>query len=159
MNLDKKLQETEYIKRENWVKLVHVLKHQFNDWTLNNLCEHGYADFKMVYMPVLMNIKLEGTNNNDLANHARVTKQAMSKVAKELQELGYIKSKADPNDKRSSIFTLTERGKKLVLEARLLVKDLMDEYRSVIGKAEFDKATQVILKILDYNDQQLNLKK
>ena len=85
--LDKKLIETECIRNGNWVKLIALLKHQFNEWSMSRLSREGYADFKVVYMPVLMNITPEGINNNELACQARVTKQAMSKVAKELQKL------------------------------------------------------------------------
>ena len=153
--LDKKLIETECIRNGNWVKLIALLKHQFNEWSMSRLSKEGYADFKVVYMPVLMNITPEGINNNELANQARVTKQAMSKVAKELQKLGYIKSKIDPRDKRSTIIMLTDRGKKLVIAARLRVMELTDQYRSVIGEAEFDRATEVIKKVMDYNDRHL----
>lgn len=152
-SLDKKLLETECLKQGNWVKLISVLKHQFNEWAMARLAKSGYADFKMVYMPVLMNITPEGINNNELANHARVTKQAMSKVAKELQRMGYIKTKTDARDKRSTIIMLTERGKKLVIEARYCVKDLTDEYREVMGAAEFDRATEMLKKVLEYNDR------
>jgi DNA-binding MarR family transcriptional regulator len=151
--LDKKLLETECIRNGNWVKLISILKHQFSEWSMARLAREGYADFKTVYMPVLMNISPEGTNNNDLANHARVTKQAMSKVAKELQKKGYIKAKIDSRDKRSTIFSLTDRGKKLVIEARYCVKDLSDEYQKLVGHAEFDQATEIIKKIIAFNDE------
>lgn len=155
MSLDKKLKDTEYIKTHSWGKIVTYLKRQFDQWATEKLSAQGYNDFKMAYMPVLMNIKLEGTNNNDLAKTARVSKQAMSKVAKELQDLGYIKTKVDSKDKRSTIFMLTERGKKFVVEARLCVKDLMDEYRENIGKTEFDQAVQTLLAIMEYTDKKL----
>jgi len=155
MNLDKQLADTEYIKKQSWGKLLSVSKKQFEEWAMQKLASHGYDDFKMAYMPVLMNIKLEGTNNNDLANHARVTKQAMSKVAKELQRKGYIKSKASPDDKRSTMFSLTDRGKKLVIQARLAVKELMDEYREVFGKKEFDGMFELMTKIMEYTDKKI----
>ena len=153
--LDKKLLETEPIKLGNWVKLISVLKHQFNEWAMAKLAREGFADFKMVYMPVLMNITPEGINNNELASHARVTKQAMSKVAKELQNLGYIKAKTDPRDKRSTIIMLTDRGKKLVIEARLRVCDLTNEYRKLFKASDFDKATEILTKVIAYNDEVL----
>jgi DNA-binding MarR family transcriptional regulator len=157
--LDKKLIETECIKNGNWVKLISILKHQFNEWAMARLLREGFGDFKMVYMPVLMNITPEGINNNDLASHARVTKQAMSKVARELQQLGYIKSKTDPRDKRSMIIMLTDRGKKLVIGARLCVQDLTTEYRTVVKGSDFDQATEILKKIIAYNDQVLLPKK
>ena len=155
MSLDQQLRDTECLKAESWGKILSYLKRQFDQWATERLSQHGYKNFKMAYMPVLMNIKLEGTNNNELARNARVTKQAMSKVAKELYELGYIKTKVDPSDKRSTIFMLTERGKKLVVEARLAVKELMDEYREVFGHEEYGHTLQMLLKIIDYTDQKL----
>jgi DNA-binding MarR family transcriptional regulator len=155
MSLDQKLRDTEFIKAHSWGKILTYLKRQFDQWATLKLAQHGYKHFKIAYMPVLMNIKAEGTNNNELAKHARVTKQAMSKVAKELVEYGYIKTKIDQTDKRSTIFMLTDKGKKLVIEARLCVKDLMDEYRTVIGHEEYDHTLQVLLKIIEYTDDKL----
>ncbi len=155
MNLDKQLAETEYIKNQNWGKILAVSKRQFDEWATRKLSSHGYEDFKMVYMPVLMNIHREGTNNNDLACHARVSKQAMSKVAKELQQMGYIKAKASTDDKRSTIFSLTDRGKKLVIQARLAVKELMDIYRKEFGKEEFDSAIGLLFRIMDFTENKI----
>lgn len=155
MDLDKKLTDSQYSYKENWGKMISIAKRQFDEWAMQKLTGHGYADFKMAYMPVLMNISAEGTSNNELASHARVTKQAMSKVAKALQASGYIRAKTSADDKRSTIFSLTDRGKKLVIEARLSVKELMDDYRRQIGKEDFDNAMKVIQKILDYTDQKL----
>jgi DNA-binding MarR family transcriptional regulator len=155
MSLDQKLKDTEFIKTNSWGKILTYLKRQFDQWATQKLTENGYKHFKIAYMPVLMNIKAEGTNNNELAKYARVTKQAMSKVAKELVDYGYIKTKTDPSDKRSTIFMLTDKGKKLVIEARCSVKDLMDEYRTVIGAEDFDRTLQVLLKIIDFTDEKL----
>jgi DNA-binding MarR family transcriptional regulator len=155
MNLDQQLADTEYIKKYNWGKLLTLSKRQFDEWATAKLASHGYEDFRMAHMPILMNIKAEGTNNNELAGHARVTKQAMSKVAKELQQMGYIKSKTSAEDKRNTIFTLTERGKKLVLQARLAMKELMDTYRKEFGKEEFDRTLKLMTQIMEFTDQKL----
>jgi DNA-binding MarR family transcriptional regulator len=155
MDLDKQLRESQILKSQNWGKLISISRKQFEEWSINRLCKHGYQDFKIAYMPVFMNIPPEGINNNELARIARVTKQAMSKVVKELQDMGYIKSKVSPEDKRNFIIVLTDKGKKLVIECRLAMKDLMDEYRQVFGKKEFDAMLQMIQKIVEYNDQKL----
>lgn len=152
-SLDQQLAETDCIKKENWGKILAISKRQFDEWATHRLVQHGYADFKMVYMPVLMNIRPEGTNNNELAAYAKVTKQAMSKVAKELQRMGYIKSKTSPEDKRITVFTLTELGKRLVIQARLSVKELMDTYRKKFGKEEFDKTLNMLAQIIEFNEQ------
>ncbi|MBT1702439.1 MarR family winged helix-turn-helix transcriptional regulator [Chryseosolibacter indicus] len=156
MSLDKKLKDTEFIKRCSWGKLINYLKRQFDQWVTEAFLQRGITDFKIAYLPFIMNIDNEGTNNNDMAKRAKVTKQAMSKVAKELQELGYIQSKVDATDKRSTIFILTDKGKKFVVEARLCMKELMDEYRKVIGKGKFDALLETLLEIIEYNDKKLS---
>ena len=90
MALDSKLNDTAYIHECGWGKVLSHLRKQFEQWAIERLARKGYKDFKMTYMPVIMNIDLNGTNNNDLAQRAQVTKQAMSKVVKELQNSGYI---------------------------------------------------------------------
>ena len=85
--LDKQLLETEYLRKGNWVKLIAILKHQFNEWSTTRLVRGGHKDFKMVYMPILMNITPEGITNNDLAVHARV-KGALVLVGPGLGEAG-----------------------------------------------------------------------
>lgn len=155
MSLDQQLIETEYIKKHNWGKVLTLSKRQFDEWATRRLSSNGYEDFKMVYMPVLMNIHREGTNNNDLACQARVSKQAMSKVAKELLRLGYIKAKTSKDDKRSTIFTLTDRGKKLVIQARYAVKELTDIYRAEFGKDEFERTIDLLFRIVDFTENNI----
>ncbi len=151
-SLDERLIETEYIKVHSWGKIVTYLKRQFDFWTASQLTLFGYKNFKVAYMPVLMHISVEGTNNNELAKRARVSKQAMSKVLKELSTHGYIKTKTHSDDKRSSVVMLTDKGKRFVIDARMCVKNLMDEYRQEIGKEDFDHTIQVLLKIIQLND-------
>ncbi len=153
--LDKKLLETEYLREQNWVRLVSIIKHQFNEWATARLIREGYDDFKMVYWPVMMNITPDGTSNNELAGLCRVTKQAMSKVAKELQKKNYIKSRPDAKDKRITIFNLTDRGKRLVIESRKCIRDLIAQYKTLAGSADFDRTTQILNSIIDFNDRTL----
>jgi len=158
MKLDEELVKTEYMRKNNWGKVLSLNKRQFDEWTTRKLAESGYGDFKITYLAVMMNIRPEGINNNELALVARVTKQAMSKVAKELTDLGYIKPKPSTEDKRITIFTLTERGKKLVLQCRLAVHELTEEYRREFGKKNIDLMLQMMTDIVAYNDKKSNRK-
>lgn len=151
--LDRQLLETYQQKQKSWGKLLSILKRQFEAWAVTELEGHGYADFKMGYMPLLMNIHPEGITNNELAKKAKVTKQAMSKVVKELVEAGYIVTETHGQDKRSSIISLTVKGKKLVLSARKKVSELEAEYEVIIGKKKFADLKEMLTRIMDYHDQ------
>ncbi|MGC4020572.1 MAG: winged helix DNA-binding protein [Cyclobacteriaceae bacterium] len=153
MGLDNRLKDQEYIRSYGWGKIISHLKKQMDQWSIYQLSNFGYKDFKIAYMPVIMNIDTDGTNNNELAARARVTKQAMSKVVKELQKKGYISAKTDPKDKRSVIFTLTARGKDFIQGARSCVGGLMDEYRKEFGKKNFNDLLQQLVAVIEYNDK------
>ncbi|MFL5787755.1 MAG: MarR family winged helix-turn-helix transcriptional regulator [Flavisolibacter sp.] len=151
--LDKRLLESQSKKEKSWGKILAQLKRQFDAWAINELTEKGYGGFKLGYMPLLMNIHPEGITNNELAKKARVSKQAMSKVVKELVRHGYIKTEILGSDKRSSIIYLTVKGKKLVLSARDRVSLIEKEYEQLLGKARFQELKELLLKIIHYHDE------
>ena len=151
--LDKQLLEFQKGKEQSWGKILAHLKRLFDAWAIAELIKKGYDDFKMAYMPLLMNIHPEGITNNELAKKARVTKQAMSKVVKELIEYGYIKTEVHGTDKRSSIIFLTTKGKKLVLSARSRLFELENEYEQLLGKNNFHQLKQQLMKIIHYHDE------
>jgi DNA-binding MarR family transcriptional regulator len=156
MALDQKFNDKGYMQSCGWGKILAHLKKQFDKWAVERLALKGYKGFKMTYMPVILNIDLSGTSNNDLALRAKVTKQAMSKVIKELQKSGYISSKTDPSDKRSTIFKLTQKGEGLIKCAQESVGELMNEFRKVIGKKNYDGLLVQLIKIIEHMDKRLN---
>jgi len=156
MALDHRFKDKEYLLSHGWGKIISQLRKQFDLWAIDRLAQKGYKGFKMTYMPVVMNIDANGTSNNDLAIRANVTKQAMSKVIQELQKSGYISAKTDPNDKRSTIFKLTSRGESLIQCAKESVGELMDEYRKLIGKKNYDGLLMQLVSIIEHMDKKLN---
>ena len=154
--LDTILRETEQIKVRSWGKVLSYLRRQFEAWTTEKLSDQGYSDFSMAHMPLIMNIKPEGTNNNELAAIAKISKQAMSKVVKDLLQKGYIETKTDAADKRSTIISLTEKGKRFVIKARYCVQELTVEYHNLLGKKEYEHMIDNLQKIIDYNEKHHN---
>lgn len=152
--INRQLLELHAAKQQGWGKLLGHLKRSFDSWALSQLSLHGFEGFKMGYMPLLMNIHPEGTINNDLAKKARVTKQAMSKVVKELESLGFVESRPHCSDKRCSVIMLTTKGKKLVLQAKLRIIELEKEYEGVLGKTKFAQLKEMMAQIQDYHEAQ-----
>lgn len=152
MTLDEQLLATEKMKARSWGKILNHLKREFDAWAMASFKKHGYHDVKMAHVPVLMNIDVGGTTNNELALRTKVSKQAMSKVIKELQQMGYIKTKEDKTDKRSVTLLLTERGKRLVLDARQRMVSLHDEFLKLLGEKEYNKLVDQLLKIIEFHE-------
>lgn len=141
------------MKARSWGKILNHLKREHDIWATQEFKACGYADIKLAHIPVLMNIDVEGTTNNVLATRTKVTKQAMSKVIKELQEMGYIRTKVSAADKRIVTLLLTERGKRLVVDARHRSLALNEEFKKVLGEKAYDKMIDHMLMILAHMEQ------
>ena len=149
---DKKLLDFQQTKHRSIGKLISHLKRHFDAWAMAEFAAHGYHDFKIGYMPLVMNIHPQGITNNELAKKAMVSKQAMSKVVKELVEADYIHTETHGKDKRSSIIYLTMKGKKLVISAKERVMSLEKEYESVLGKRKFGEFKEMLIQLVDHHD-------
>lgn len=142
MNTNKKLLEKELSKlcennKQNFGRILSHLKRSFDEWALSHLSKEGYPEVKIAYMPFLMNIEIDGTTNNVLAQKLRISKQAMSKTLKELENLNLIKAIPNPTDARSSIILLTTYGMKMVIHTRKKLDNLTKDYIAIIGKKKF----------------------
>lgn len=139
---------------KSWGRVSYQAKRAFDDWALKALAKQGYPDFKMAYMPLLMNIGIDGNTNKEIAEKSRVTKQAMSKVVKELQELGLIDVYPNKNDKRCVNIFLSAKGKKMVYTAKVHVRELTTQYKKFIGKENYDIMIDGLSKIIEYHNRQ-----
>ncbi|MDB5242643.1 MAG: MarR family transcriptional regulator [Spirosoma sp.] len=101
----------------------------------------GYSDFKMSYLMFLANIEETGTTNNELATRACVTKQMMSKIVGLLEQEGYIFTQKNPNDSRSSVIFLNDRGKDLFVALKNCMQEGRDKLDAIAG---YERMEQVI---------------
>jgi len=146
--LEKELEKLAINKDYNFARVLSHLKKHFDEWCLNNLSKAGYPEMKVGYMAFLMNIGSEGITNNELAKKIRVTKQAMSKTAKELQQLNLIELIPNPGDARSSLITLTTYGLKMVINARQKVNKLTEQYIEAIGSKKYMETMDTLNKMI-----------
>jgi DNA-binding MarR family transcriptional regulator len=153
-NLDKELQKTEALSKRSWGKAVNKLKKYFDVWVAEQLHHHFVDDFKLAYMPLIMNVDIDGVTNTDLAKRAGITKQGMSQIVQELEEKKYIKIKDNPDDKRSSIIYLTDKGKDFVLTSRNCQKDWHTELQAVLGKKKFEMVLDAMFEVITCQEEQ-----
>jgi len=157
-NLDEELRKTHELSKCSWGKGVSKLKKYYDVWVTKQLHGHFIDDFKLAYMPLIMNIDIDGVTNTDLARRAGITKQGMSQIVQELEENKYIKIRDNPDDKRSSIIYLTEKGKDFVLKSRNCTKNFHADLRKVLGKKKFDMVLDAMFEVVDYLEELNNRK-
>ncbi|GAB4020995.1 MarR family winged helix-turn-helix transcriptional regulator [Spirosoma koreense] len=108
----------------------------------------GYSDFKMSYLMFLSNIEEHGTTNNELAKRACVTKQMMSKIVGLLEEEGYIYTQKNPNDSRSSIIFLNDRGKELFVALEECMQKARDKFDTIVGHERMEQVIETMTKLV-----------
>ena len=79
---------------------------------------------------------------NDLANLYGQSKGTVAKSLKKLEEEGYIKREADPENRRKYILKTTQKGNELVPRVRKLLKEWEDE----VGISDLDDETKEKIK-------------
>ncbi|UFH56045.1 MarR family winged helix-turn-helix transcriptional regulator [Spirosoma sp. KNUC1025] len=108
----------------------------------------GYTDFKMSYLMFLSNIDEHGTTNNELAKKACVTKQMMSKIVGLLEDEGYIYTKKNPNDSRSSIIFLNARGKELFVKLEGCMQEARSKFDEIVGHERMEQVIDTMSKLV-----------
>ena len=134
-------------------KLVYLLKRSLDEWIESQLCVANQVCFNKSQLPLFMSIGTEGISNNKLADGLNSSKQAASKVIKELEELGLVKSEKCTTDARSVTLFLTDEGIRLYQHVRNQMEILENDYKKVVGAKNYEIAIEVMQKLNHYHDQ------
>ncbi|MBO9728047.1 MAG: winged helix-turn-helix transcriptional regulator [Chitinophaga sp.] len=118
---------------DSLARLINLFKKDIDTRITNRIQQRGYQSFKLGDMSLLVHIDPQGTINNDLARKARISKQAMSKVVKNLVAGNYIGTRKHDTDNRASIIFLTEKGKEFMIDVYDGVDEIQALYEEIIG--------------------------
>lgn len=93
----------------------------------------GHPALKPSYGQVLIAIGPAGGRIQQIADIHGVSKQAISAIATELEELDYIKRSPDPQDARQVVLHFTPAGLGLIEDSVASVDDLCREFAAIVG--------------------------
>ena len=100
------------------------------------LAEEGYDDVRPSHGCVFRFIDEEGSRLTDLADRARLTKQAVGEFVSDLEELGYVERVPDPRDGRAKTVRLTRKGVEAQAFARSVFDRIERRWAAEVGEAE-----------------------
>ena len=121
-------------RRRNMRQLLLRASRIVNRHVVEGLQARGYTDLRSTHTTLLSNIDLAGSTVTVAADRAGITKQAMGRLATELEAAGYIRVEADPKDARARILQLTKTGKKLMLDSLEVMAELERRYARSVGR-------------------------
>ena len=97
----------------------------------------GHSGLKMSHGQVLPLIGPRGSRVGQIARIQRVSRQAISATARDLQQLGYLRRAPDPSDRRGGVFELTPQGRLLIEDSIAAVDELEHRFDALLGRARF----------------------
>jgi DNA-binding MarR family transcriptional regulator len=104
----------------------------------------------MSFSQVISHISPHGSLINDLAKINGVSKQAISQVVKEVEDLGYIARKQNPHDARSTKLFLTDCGLQLIADSVSNISVTRAQMIDVLGERQLQEFSIQIEKLYDY---------
>ncbi len=117
----------------NLSRLLREFSRDFERRIWQGLVQRGYQDIRPSHSAVLANLGLGAVRVTELAERARVTQQAMGKMLKELERLGYVTRGVDRGDRRAREIKLTARGERLASDSRSVGAEVRAAYADKVG--------------------------
>jgi DNA-binding MarR family transcriptional regulator len=134
-------------------KLVVLLKRHIDDWVDNILICPTHLDFNKSHLTLLMSIGTKGISNNALADKLNISKQATSKVIKDLEAINLVESFKCDADGRSVTLYLTDKGINLHSHILSQIDVLEQDYKKLVGIRNYETAINVLMKINEYHEK------
>jgi DNA-binding MarR family transcriptional regulator len=107
-----------------------------NRHVVEGLNARGYDNLRSTHTTLLSNIDLTGSSVTAAAERAGISKQAMGRLASELEDASYIRVRSDPEDARVRYLQLTKSGQQLMLDSLEVMAELERRYAEAIGRAQ-----------------------
>jgi DNA-binding MarR family transcriptional regulator len=116
---------------------------------LERLHERGFDDLDHAHLSVFLYPGPEGARPSELAARLRISKQALNYLLGELERLGYLERRPDPDDQRSRRVALTRRGNRVVRTIRDAVAEIETEWSSRLGAKRFEQLRGLLQELSD----------
>lgn len=112
------------------------------------LREAGFDDIRPAAANVFPFVPPEGITVSELADLARVRKQTMAQAVDQLERTGYVERRPNPNDRRSRLVCLTERGKSVPPVTHAAAERVEQRWAQLTSKKELETLRAGLLDLL-----------
>ncbi len=110
------------------------------------------AGIRPAHLPIFATIKADGSRLTDLAAGAGLSLSSAAELVDDLQALGYLERRADPDDRRAKLVSLTGRGWTAMRIARAAIADIEADWTAALGDQRFTSLITDLQALLDALD-------
>ncbi len=130
------------------LRLMALIQQQMSGELMRRLAAAGFTDTRMAHNAVFPHVPPEGIRLVDLAARAGMTKQAMSELVDDLERLGYLRRRPDPDDGRAKLIGFTKRGWASVEVALQSFAEIEAELAEDIGPGRMRQLRRTLLDLV-----------
>ena len=111
------------------------------------LHERGFTDIVPAHMVLLRWPGPQGRRPSEIAAQSETSKQAVNYVLGQLEQLGYLERRPDPDDQRSRRVHLTARGREVAMTMRAAVAEIEAEWTALLGERDFARLRALLTRL------------
>ena len=115
------------------VALMTDIRDRIADELHARLADTGFGEVRPSHGCVFRWIEPDGSRLTTLAERSGFTKQAVGEAVTDLERLGYVERRPDPEDGRAKIIHLTQRGDEALATANRIFAEIERELGEEIG--------------------------
>ena len=123
----------------------------FENDLASTLQTRGYTDITSGNFNVMRHLNPEGMRLTELAHEAQISKQAIGKMIAELETKGYVQLTPDESDGRAKFVSFSQKGEQLIALAVEFVKEIEDQYQSILGKNNYQQLRDMVWQIQNWH--------
>lgn len=137
------------LRAANIGRLLLQAQRAYTDRAVEKLRARGYADLSLSHISLLPYLAIEGARITAIAEWARMTKQAVGQLVKQLEQQGYLSRAPDPDDQRAVVIEFTEQGQRLMRDADAVRREIEAEYGELVGGADLGALRRALEKLVE----------
>jgi len=104
-----------------------------------SLAVAGHQDLRPSHQELLLVIGHHGGRVSDAARALRVSRQAVSAMAQDLEQLGYLERQSDVRDGRAVLVTPSDHGRSALEDMATAIREVEEQSRVVLGRARWTR--------------------
>lgn len=109
----------------------------------------GFDDLDAAHLAIFQYPGPQGARPTELAERLRMSKQAVGYLLGQLERLGYLERRPDPEDQRGKRIVVTARGRRAIAVIRDAVAEVEDEWAVRLGADRFVQLRALLQELDD----------
>ena len=143
----------EAAKRASTAQLLFKCARLVNERALATIAvDEGQPRPRPAHMALFPHIALEGTRQSEVARELGISKQAVGQLVGELEAMGILERRPDPDDGRAKRVVFTKQGLEGMLEGIEHLRRIENELAKAIGKNTMAALRAALLVLHDHLD-------